>query len=1052
MAASPGNRPRSATATPRNAGRVYVAIDTETTGIESDADEIIELAAVRFRLDFVPQRDPNGETRLRARMQELERWQSFVKPTIPIPYKIMQLTGIGADDVKGAPSFGQVSPQFRAFIGDSPLIGHSIDADLGFLARHKFYLNVPTFDTYELATLVMPHTQRTFSLAAIAEALQVKPEGAHRAMADTLVAAEVFTRLAERVLTLPPEVLTEIAGLTKRLATAPDSRNRGAWAMGGLFTDAANATTRGAEPVEPVAANNPFASAFGAALARAGSDEAEQTDLDLLYLLPGAKPTPLTPADDAHLQAADSALAIAGLSGNAATLAGEVADAINNGRLALIETVGSFGGDMDKGDGDDTGESGGDDGGAATLGYLAPAIDFATKNGMPVVVAAANEGLRARLLSQTLPELAAHWPGGVRYAEAKAQDNYLCLRRWQLLRHRAPDVELTAEEIKLMIKILVWLPATRTGDVSELRQVNSDRLWTRINSQKALCTAQTCGYQNRLPCFYFRALAEAEAAHIVVAEPGLLMADASGKGTALPPYTYAILDGAHQLEDDATRQLGWALTPNTLTEYLDWLSRPLDPASPATTRPAGLLHDYRALFTPKTPKADLAALVKQAADTVALVTEARRTTFVLLDALKTMLDRYNQEHGQGEGRMRLSQKERSSTEWGEVMGPWDSFREAWLRLNAALKDLRKATFGLLDHATDPDRLKLDLNNVVSVGGDIVVKLSLGLDDTQQYGRNPRADVYGSDVVLWLMPHPRTGAVSLNAAPLSVVGFLQERFFGLKRALVLTSPTLSVDGDFGFIRERLGLDQTDVAQSRVSFLPEPATATAADGTIVTHHDTLMLLPTDMPEPSATGYQKTLDQQIIELCQSAGGRALVVLTSNSAVRTAYRNVNRKFEEAHILTMAQGMDGSRRSMLERFKATPQTVMLTTLNFWETTDFGAFPAPADSDGGAFNLVVFAKLPFDAPNDPLFAARSETLDDAFTQYSLPRSILRFRQVFERLMRYRAPRTVVALMDSRLTRRSYGPMFVNSLPPARIEQESLSNLNSAVTGWLKPQL
>ncbi|HUS16187.1 MAG TPA: 3'-5' exonuclease, partial [Chloroflexia bacterium] len=120
-------------------GRIYVALDTEATGLRADADEIIEIGAVKFR---------DG--------QVLERWQTFIRPSQPIPYKITALTGITAQDVRQAPPIYQVAPTLLRFVADCPIVGHSIDIDLAMLRRQGVPFRNRSYDTFELATLLLP--------------------------------------------------------------------------------------------------------------------------------------------------------------------------------------------------------------------------------------------------------------------------------------------------------------------------------------------------------------------------------------------------------------------------------------------------------------------------------------------------------------------------------------------------------------------------------------------------------------------------------------------------------------------------------------------------------------------------------------------------------------------------------------------------------------------------------------------------------------------------------------------------------------------------------
>ncbi len=142
---------------------------------------------------------------------------------------------------------------------------------------------------------------------------------------------------------------------------------------------------------------------------------------------------------------------------------------------------------------------------------------------------------------------------------------------------------------------------------------------------------------------------------------------------------------------------------------------------------------------------------------------------------------------------------------------------------------------------------------------------------------------------------------------------------------------------------------------------------------------------------------------------------------------------------MVLGHNIDGTRRQLLERFKTNPRTVLLGTSSFWEGIDVV---------GDALSVLVIAKLPFRVPTDPVFAARSEQFDDAFSQYSLPQAILRFKQGFGRLIRSRHDRGVVAMLDRRLVSKSYGHSFLNSLPDCTIRQGPSYNLAAEAEAWL----
>ena len=143
--------------------------------------------------------------------------------------------------------------------------------------------------------------------------------------------------------------------------------------------------------------------------------------------------------------------------------------------------------------------------------------------------------------------------------------------------------------------------------------------------------------------------------------------------------------------------------------------------------------------------------------------------------------------------------------------------------------------------------------------------------------------------------------------------------------------------------------------------------------------------------------------------------------------------------IVVYEQGDGASPHSLLETFRSEERAVLLGTRSFLEGVDV---------PGEALSALVIVKLPFDVPTDPIIAARADTFEDPFYQYSLPEAILRFRQGFGRLIRTRNDRGVVAILDKRVLSKQYGRTFIESLPPCTTQVGPLAQLSRATTQWL----
>ena len=156
---------------------MIVALDLETTGLNKDEDDIIEIGAARFE---------GGEL--------LETYGTLVDPGRAIPDRITAITGITTEDLIGAPSIRQALPELRRFIGNSPIIGHRVDFDLGFLNRYGVGTHNLAIDTYDLASVLLPTAPR-YNLTHLTSEFGLELEHAHRALDDAVATGRLYWSL-----------------------------------------------------------------------------------------------------------------------------------------------------------------------------------------------------------------------------------------------------------------------------------------------------------------------------------------------------------------------------------------------------------------------------------------------------------------------------------------------------------------------------------------------------------------------------------------------------------------------------------------------------------------------------------------------------------------------------------------------------------------------------------------------------------------------------------------------------------------------------------------
>ena len=259
-------------------------------------------------------------------------------------------------------------------------------------------------------------------------------------------------------------------------------------------------------------------------------------------------------------------------------------------------------------------------------------------------------------------------------------------------------------------------------------------------------------------------------------------------------------------------------------------------------------------------------------------------------------------------------------------------------------------------------------------------------------------------VSWIERRDR--GIFLEACPVDVSGTLQEKLFTRVPTCVLTSATLTVGDSFGYIRDRLGLNEVRELSLATEFNVQK--------------QALLYIPKSMPDYRHPSYVEKAAKEIRLVLRASTGRAFVLFTSYRQMETLYQEL---VDDLPFPCMIQGKGGGKSRLLEEFKMTPNAVLFATASFWQGVDV---------KGEALSAVIIDKLPFQVPSDPLVAARSARIQrqggNAFSEYHVPTAILRLKQGLGRLIRSTTDRGILAVLDNRLSTKSYGRLFMDSLP------------------------
>ncbi len=590
-----------------------------------------------------------------------------------------------------------------------------------------------------------------------------------------------------------------------------------------------------------------------------------------------------------------------------------------------------------------------------TLAYLIPAINESIRTKKRIIVSTGTKNLQEQLMEKDIPLLQKIFPKKFSAAYMKGRSNYACLYRI----HKSHDQPVLdgVGDVEYFREVVEWSRDSKTGDRAELTFLPENlSFWPRMNAKAETCIGQKCpDYE---PCFITKMRTAADNADIVIVNHHLFFADLNVRGNqfgkVLPDYGAVIFDEAHLIEDIAADYFGFQVSNYRVDELV---------------HDAGSLPITDAIFN----------------------TTIMRASARIADLSEQFWSRFTQARGQ-EGRFPLTP---------------DAF---WLRGHdgeqrpSALGDI----YAALDDALGRLESDIDVYSDKIPEADSVVKrirqtrFDLGFIVKQS----------DNNFVYWLERRGR--GTYLQASPVDVSELLREKLFNKIDTCILTSATLSTNGGFNFIRDRLGL-----AAGKTNSLEAPSSFDYED-------QALLYLPKSMPDPRSPEFTQMAAAEIVKILHSTNGRAFVLCTSNSSMTALFELVSSRVAYPCLL---QGTM-SKTGLTDKFRSTQNAVLFATSSFWQGVDVR---------GEQLSCVIIDKLPFAVPTDPLVQARSKFIDEnggrSFFDYSVPQAIISLKQGIGRLIRSRTDRGVIAILDPRLRTKGYGRDFLASLPRMRITGE-----------------
>ncbi|KOO49030.1 ATP-dependent DNA helicase DinG [Viridibacillus arvi] len=634
-----------------------------------------------------------------------------------------------------------------------------------------------------------------------------------------------------------------------------------------------------------------------------------------------------------------------------------------------------------------------------TLAYLIPAIIYAKQTNGKVGISSYTSHLLDQLLAEELPKAEAILQTSINVTLLKGMEHYIDVDRFAEL-FVAEDASY--DESFTMMQLLVWLANTTTGDLNEITLSGGGQLLLdKVRRSSATSISRGKGYFD----FYGNAIKKSKTADLIITNHAMLLSDLTRVEPVLASVNGWILDEAHQFIQAATLRDEKALSYTQWKYIFGQLGSVEDHQ---------LIHNYFKLMSNsgKIPIRQLSKLEIKYCEMVQIFDKA---IYQLINQLNV------QKSG--------SRHNKRTYPLNSIMVKQPLFEKVshsiqeWVQLAQELSDIFQQ---------NPDDLSPTQQTVLSDWYYWLRELTIKVAEWDAIFLSHEVDCSA-----WIEIDQRSipGSLHVYKRPIhvaqSVTAVLDS--FRTRAGIIWASGTLTVPNNRRFIADQLGL------QSSVPLFQFQAPSSYYDGAS-------LYIVDDMPEiqqVSQTEYVEAVADAIVQTVLVTEGRCFVLFTSQDMLRKTVELIQETEALSDYMLFAQGMSsGSRMRLLKLFQKFNHSVLFGTNSFWEGVDV---------PGDALSAVIVVRLPFSAPEEPIFRARAEALNEqglnSFYKLALPEAILRFKQGFGRLIRSSQDKGVFIVLDRRIETKSYGKEFIRALPAIPVKKVSLQHMVLELEHW-----
>lgn len=630
-----------------------------------------------------------------------------------------------------------------------------------------------------------------------------------------------------------------------------------------------------------------------------------------------------------------------------------------------------------------------------TAGYVIAAVPIAQALGKQIVIGTATVALQEQVVFRDLPDLKASTELSFSFEIAKGRGRYVCLKRLDdQLRGDSGQEQLlfgaTSEDHEATYQLMLARFADRSwnGELDDWDEGIDPEAWKGVTTDHRGCTNKRCGFFKQCPFFAARGALEGQT--VIVANHDLILADLSlGGGAVLPPPEDCIyiIDEAHHLPDKTQQHFSARARLESTRGWTEQLANAVGTMTQRFARPQALVDRAMEVSDAALTLAERLQLVNEAAQLLPFEARDENTStyrfplgVVPAELSQLVADCADSVTIITQSLERIRELAQQAAE-GELDWPNSHEAEDWLPVLGQLEGRALSLAALVkDYA----------------------------------GANVSAEALGNNGRHARWANDSDADIELITAPIDPGRLLQENFWDLAFAAILTSATLTALGRFDRFIERCGLP--DAATYRyASPFDYPNIAS-------------LVVPAMRTDPrDADAHTEEIAELLPALLQLENS-ALVLFTSWRQMRA----VAGLLDEALLERVLRQGEGSKQALLTAHREAIDRGEPSYL-------FGlqSFSEGVDLPDDYCRHVIIAKLPFSVPDDPVDRAVAEWLEaegrNPFFDLQVPDAALRLEQACGRLIRHEGDYGRITLLDRRIVTKRYGRALIDSLPPYRLE-------------------